>query len=96
MRLSETVEKRDVEESVRLIKAALQQSATDPTTGEIDMDIIATGVSSTSQERIRQIGQIITKIYQDYKDRVKKSGIQYFNLFEYVNSKVAEAQNLVF
>ncbi len=48
MRLSETVEKRDVEESVRLIKTAMQQSATDPTTGEIDMDIITTGVSSTS------------------------------------------------
>ena len=55
MRLSEIVERRDVEESVRLIKTAMQQSATDPTTGEIDMDIIATGVSSTSSERIKQI-----------------------------------------
>ena len=54
------------------------------------MDIIATGVSSTSAERIKQIGNIVKKIYQDYKDRVKKSGIQYFNLFEYVNTKVAE------
>lgn len=62
MRLSETVEKRDVEESVRLIKTAMQQSATDPTTGEIDMDIITTGVSSTSAERIRQIASIIKKI----------------------------------
>ena len=43
MRLSDTVEKRDVEEAVRLIKQALQQSATDPTTGEINMDIITTG-----------------------------------------------------
>lgn len=55
MRLSETVEKRDVEEAVRLIKTAMQQSATDPTTGEIDMDIITTGVSSTSADRIKQI-----------------------------------------
>ena len=90
MRLSDLVERRDVEESVRLIKTAMQQSATDPSTGEIDMDIIATGVSSTSAERIKQIGNIVKKIYQDYKDRVKKSGIQYFNLFEYVNTKVAE------
>jgi DNA replication licensing factor MCM4 len=43
MRLSEWVEKRDVEEASRLIKAAMQQSATDPTTGEINMDIITTG-----------------------------------------------------
>ena len=54
------------------------------------MDIIATGVSSTSSDRIKQIGTIIKKIYQDYKERVKKSGIQYHNLFEYVNSKLAE------
>jgi DNA replication licensing factor MCM4 len=33
MRLSPIVEKSDVEEAVRLIKNALQQSATDPTTG---------------------------------------------------------------
>jgi DNA replication licensing factor MCM4 len=37
------VEKKDVDESVRLIKFALQQSATDPTTGKINMDIITTG-----------------------------------------------------
>ena len=62
MRLSETVEKRDVDEAVRLIKAAMQQSATDPTTGLVDMDIIATGVSSTSVEKIKQIAAIIKKI----------------------------------
>jgi DNA replication licensing factor MCM4 len=45
MRLSETIEKRDIDEAVRLIKTAMQQSATDPTTGEIDMNIINTGVS---------------------------------------------------
>lgn len=63
MRLSETVEKCDVEEAVRLIKTAMQQSATDPITGEIDMDIITTGVSHTSAERIRSIASIIKKIY---------------------------------
>jgi DNA replication licensing factor MCM4 len=33
MRLSDYVEKRDVEEAVRLIKTAMRQGATDPTTG---------------------------------------------------------------
>jgi len=33
MRLSPIVEKRDVDEAVRLIKHALQQAATDPNTG---------------------------------------------------------------
>ena len=59
------------------------------------MDIIATGVSSTSAEKIKNIGNIIKKIYSDYKDRVKKNGILYFNLFEYVNSKMSEGQQMV-
>ena len=33
MRLATEVEKKDVEEAVRLIRHAMQQSATDPTTG---------------------------------------------------------------
>lgn len=59
MRLSREVEKRDVDESVRLIKHALQQAATDPTTGQIDMDIITTGQSKTSPERLKIICDFI-------------------------------------
>mmetsp|Transcript_19597 Transcript_19597/g.14306 ORF Transcript_19597/g.14306 Transcript_19597/m.14306 type:complete len:313 (-) Transcript_19597:59-997(-) len=92
MRLSEVVEKRDVDESVRLIKTALQQSATDPTTGEIDMNIITTGVSNTSLERTKQLTNIIKKIAVDHRERVQKNGLQYSNLFDYVNKKVQEQQ----
>ena len=52
MRLSPRVEQQDIEEGVRLIRTAMQQSATDPKTGEIDMDIITTGVSMASNTRI--------------------------------------------
>ena len=45
MRLSNEVEQRDIDEAVRLIRSAMQQSATDPKTGQIDMDIIATGIA---------------------------------------------------
>ena len=62
MRLSETIEKRDIDEAVRLIKTAMQQSATDPTTGEIDMDIIATGISTSTSDKIKQLVTIIKKI----------------------------------
>ena len=74
MRLSDTVEKRDVDEAVRLIKTAMQQSATDPMTGEIDMDLIATGQSHSSTERVNQIKLIIRKIYVS-----KFIRISYFN-----------------
>lgn len=62
MRLSPTVEKSDIQEAVRLIKTAMQQSATDPTTGEIDMNIINTGVSTSSTEKVKQVMQIIERI----------------------------------
>ena len=63
MRLSETVEKHDIDEAVRLIKTAMQQSATDPMTGEIDMDLIATGQSHASTERVNNVKLIVKKIY---------------------------------
>ncbi|KAK9816651.1 hypothetical protein WJX72_003304 [[Myrmecia] bisecta] len=49
MRLSPTVERPDVAEAIRLMRVALQQSATDPTTGAIDMDKIMTGFSASDR-----------------------------------------------
>jgi len=37
MRLAETVESQDVDEALRLVQVAMQQSAIDPITGTIDM-----------------------------------------------------------
>eukprot|EP00850_Spirogloea_muscicola_P011671 SM000073S21447 [mRNA] locus=s73:310298:312863:- [translate_table: standard] len=49
--LCEQVHKDDVKEAVRLLQVAMQQSATDPTTGTIDMDLITTGVSASERTR---------------------------------------------
>jgi DNA replication licensing factor MCM4 len=62
MRLSPIVDKSDVAEAVRLIKTAMQQSATDPLTGEIDMDIITTGISRATTEKIKIIVEVIKRI----------------------------------
>lgn len=43
MRLSEEVELIDVEEAIRLHQEALKQSATDPKSGTINLDILSTG-----------------------------------------------------
>ncbi|GAB4837860.1 DNA replication licensing factor, mcm4 component [Ancistrocladus abbreviatus] len=51
MRFSEWVEKRDVIEAFRLLEVALQQSATDHSTGTIDMDLITTGISASERMR---------------------------------------------
>lgn len=52
MRFSETVDLQDVAEANRLIKAALRESATDPLTGQIDLDLITTGAGQTAR-RVR-------------------------------------------
>lgn len=49
IRFSEWVEKKDVVEAFRLLEVAMQQSATDHSTGTIDMDLITTGVSSSER-----------------------------------------------
>jgi DNA replication licensing factor MCM4 len=41
-----------------LIKEALKQSATDPETGMIDMDVIMTGQTSSSKRRADTVVQI--------------------------------------
>ncbi|KAG8643958.1 DNA replication licensing factor MCM4 isoform X2 [Manihot esculenta] len=51
IRLSEWVEKSDVIEAFRLLEVAMQQSATDHSTGTIDMDLITTGVSASERMR---------------------------------------------
>ncbi|CAM6102730.1 unnamed protein product [Calypogeia fissa] len=51
MRFSDTVERPDAAEALRLMDVALQQSATDHATGTIDMDLITTGVSASERTR---------------------------------------------
>ena len=52
MRFSGFVELVDVEEACRLMRDAIRTSATDPRTGQIDMDLINTGTSML-QRRLR-------------------------------------------
>ncbi|GAQ79584.1 DNA replication licensing factor MCM4 component [Klebsormidium nitens] len=55
MRFSDTVESLDVKEALRLLRVAMQQAATDPTTGAIDMDLITTGVSASERSKRGQL-----------------------------------------
>ena len=90
MRLSNKVEQRDIEEGVRLIRTAMQQSATDPKTGEIDMDIITTGFSYASNTRVKIICDFIKRVQEDFRDKVAQTGVKYANLFDYLVSKAAQ------
>ena len=46
------------------VQVALQQSATDPTTGQIDMDSIQTGVSSSDRTKREQMAAEIMKVLE--------------------------------
>ncbi len=48
------------------MKVALQQAATDPRTGLIDMDLLATGQSTALRERIRLLAVYVRKSYNRY------------------------------
>jgi DNA replication licensing factor MCM4 len=92
MRLSPIVERKDVDEAVRLIQHALQQSATDPRTGKINMDILTTGQTKTSAERLKMITNFIKSLMQTYPEKVMKDGLKYSNLLDLLTNKAKEGK----
>jgi DNA replication licensing factor MCM4 len=62
MELSDVIKKKHVDEAHRLINEAMRQSATNPLTGEIDMDLITTGVTTTSKDKLVEICEMISNI----------------------------------
>lgn len=87
MRLSDTVDRKDVEEAVRLIKVATQQAATDPTTGKIDMDILTSGLSTTRRDTVSQLANVIKQLLKE-DEPAAKNGVKYFNLKEEVKARM--------
>merc|ERR1719443_2650401 len=62
MRFSDTVDLQDVEEAARLHREALKQSATDPTTGRIDVSILTTGQSSATRKRRQEVAKALQEL----------------------------------
>jgi len=59
VRLSDIVEKRDADRSIRLLKSSLRDLVTDPETGKIDIDIITSGQTHSQVEAMRKVLGII-------------------------------------
>ena len=81
--------KEDVEEAVNLIKVATQQAATDPVTGVIDMDMLQTGITSSSRAKLSQLIDIIKTILRDYQENARK-GVKFNSLGDEVKKRVNE------
>jgi len=66
MRYSTEVEADDVAEANRLIKEALKESATDPTTGLIDLDLLNTGHSGQERNLSESLGrEVINRLEEE-------------------------------
>lgn len=64
VRLSNTVERQDVERAHRLVLASMQDVGLDPESGEMDVDIVETGNSKAQRDRRKLLRQVI----QDLED----------------------------
>jgi len=59
LRLSEKIIKLDAKRAIALLRYCLMQVGIDPETGEIDIDVIQTGISSSKRNKISTILHII-------------------------------------
>uniref|UniRef100_A0A0R3RRE8 DNA replication licensing factor MCM4 n=1 Tax=Elaeophora elaphi TaxID=1147741 RepID=A0A0R3RRE8_9BILA len=59
IRLSSMVSVQDVEDAYSLHREALKQSAVDPSTGRVDINILAAGISATTRQIIDQLADAI-------------------------------------
>ncbi|WP_306055129.1 minichromosome maintenance protein MCM [Natronococcus wangiae] len=68
VRLSDTVEQRDAEQVVEIVRSCLQDIGVDPETGEFDADIVEAGTSKSQRDRIKNIKQLISDIEEEYDE----------------------------
>ncbi|KAL4454702.1 hypothetical protein ABPG74_021907 [Tetrahymena malaccensis] len=86
MKLSEYVLIEDVEEAIRLMQVATQSAATDPTTGLIDMDMLATGISAQKKQRVLDLSDSIRGLSKSNQGVFKK-GISLHELRQLLSNK---------
>merc|ERR1711972_1302647 len=73
MELREEVTVRDVEEAIRLLKAATYAAAIDPETGLIDMEQLIVGVGAAKRKRAKEIESFLTDILAERSGRADMS-----------------------
>ena len=81
--LKEEVEIDDAERAIDLLKYSLEQVGVDPETGDFDIDMIESGVSSSQRNRLQTMKKIIESVsddddsaeIEDVIERAKEEGI---------------------
>jgi len=70
MLLKETVDEKDAEFAIELMRYSLSQVGRDPSSGKIDIGIVSTGVSSSKRARYLIVIDIIKELESEYPDGV--------------------------
>jgi len=93
MRFSLSVDVVDIEEAKRLHREALKQSAMDPKTGMIDINILTTGLSITDRKKRIDVAKAVMELI---KGKGKAAALNYYKVYEEFrdNSDVKINRNL--
>ncbi|GAB7012949.1 minichromosome maintenance protein MCM [Halolamina salina] len=66
MRLSDTVEERDAERVIEIVRSTLEDIGVDPDAGEFDAEVVETGASKSQRDRIKSVKALIGDIEEEY------------------------------
>ncbi|MBI5159557.1 minichromosome maintenance protein MCM [Candidatus Micrarchaeota archaeon] len=97
-RLSDRVEAIDAERAIKLSDFVLKQIAMDKTTGQLDIDIIATGQPKSRVDKFNQILSIIEGLQREYDevdirqimDEAKQAGIDATMVERFIDDRVTK------
>jgi len=70
LRLSEEISVSDVERAIKLTEFCLRETATDPITGELDIDRIVTSHSKSMRDRIRLVEESMKELAETSPDQM--------------------------
>ena len=59
------------------------------------MDIIATGQSKTTEDRLKRICEFIKGVQKDFQQKVNTQGLKYGNLLDFINSKAKDSNSFL-
>merc|ERR1712012_149575 len=88
MELREEVLIRDVDEAIRLLKAATYAAAVDPETGLIDMEQLIVGVGAAKRKRVKELESLLQELLVEGLSR--EGGMTVDSLKLKVNERLGE------
>jgi len=92
MELSMLVLEKHVTEAIRLMKVAIQEAATDPRTGQIDMDLITTGRSAQSRQSLKQLYDAVKELIAGWATGELRANQLYDKLLQQASMQVTQQE----